>query len=282
MNNSNSESVTVTVLGMGAVGHPVAYAIAQGQLPGLVLKSIATSSAVNTERHIEEIHALSDLSLPTAVTPARLSDGDTLGQIVVECLPPAFFKEIAECIIRSRRHLLAASVGGLLRNSYLIPLAQQMGVRLLLPSGAIGGLDAVRAMAVDQSAQVHLSTEKPLSGFEQNEYLTQQGIKLSSVSEKTKLFSGNAADGIKHFPKNVNVVAALAFAGVGPERTQLSLWADPLRRFNKHSVSVKSASAELTALTLNLPHPDNPKTSALTSQSVIAALRNYKSTLTFI
>ena len=87
------------------------------------------------------------------------------------------------------------------------------------------------------------------------------------------MFEGNALDAVKAFPKNVNVAAALSFAGLGPEKTEVCVIADPEATLNSHEVCAEGVFGRLTAKTENKPSPRNAKSSYLASLSAIAELR---------
>lgn len=256
----------VTVLGLGAIGLPVAAAVARGEVAGLSLDSVAASSPGRAREKLAQAGI--------TATTIDLAETDRMADLVVECLPPSLFAPVARAVLTSRRTLLAASIGGLLRHPEIIHLAEAGAGRIVIPSGALGGLDAVRAIARHPEATIRLISAKPLSGFEQSAFLDEVGISVSKLVARTCLFEGSAAEGIHHFPKNVNVVAALALAGVGPTRTQLSLWADPELSANTHRVEAKSPISHFTAEIANLPDPANPRTSAITAQSLLAAMTN--------
>lgn len=259
-------SRSVTILGLGAIGLPVAAAVARGEIAGLSLHSVAASSPERARDKLEQSGIAAEV--------IDLADTDRMADLVVECLPPGLFAPVATAVLVSGRTLLAASIGGLLRHPEIIDLAEAGSGRIILPSGALGGLDAVRAIARHPDASIRLVSTKPVSGFEQSTYLDQMGISLSNIIERTCLFEGSAAEGVRHFPKNVNVVAALALAGVGPVKTRLSLWADPALSANIHRVEAHSPLSRFTAEIANLPDPANPRTSAITAQSLLAAMAN--------
>ncbi|MBN7776247.1 aspartate dehydrogenase [Nitratireductor aquimarinus] len=271
---TQSAPISVTIAGLGAIGFAVARAIDEGRVPGARLAAVSASDLEGAKAR------LSGFRTPPAILP--LDEAVLQGDIVVECLPPALFREVAEPVLKAGRTVLAVSVGALLANDDLPQIAAQNGGTLLLPSGAVGALDAVRAACQGDVRDVLLTTEKPVSGFQQSDYLTGKGIQLSEIAERTCLFEGSAREGIAHFPKNVNVVAALALAGIGADRTRLSLWADPALSSNCHSVRVESAAAEVSFRISNLPDPANPRTSALTAHSVVAALCNHVSAMRFV
>jgi aspartate dehydrogenase len=125
---------------------------------------------------------------------------------------------------------------------------------------------------------VKLVSRKPPSGLIGAPYLEASGITLSGVSEPLKLFEGSAREAIRGFPANVNVSVALALAGIGPDLTQVEIWADPGITRNIHRIEVDADSARLSMTIENIPS-DNPRTGRITALSVIACLRNLVSTL---
>jgi aspartate dehydrogenase len=84
---------------------------------------------------------------------------------------------------------------------------------------------------------------------------------------------GSVRDVAREFPANVNVAAAVSLAGIGPDRTQMEVWADPALQFNLHSVRVRSDSSDFSMSIQNRPSDENPATGRITSQSVAAYLR---------
>jgi aspartate dehydrogenase len=94
------------------------------------------------------------------------------------------------------------------------------------------------------------------------------------VHEPLKVFDGSAREGARGFPANVNVAAALALAGVGPDRTRLQIWADPTRTRNTHTIKVDADSVRFEMTIENIPTEEKPGTGRVTALSVIAALRS--------
>ncbi len=93
------------------------------------------------------------------------------------------------------------------------------------------------------------------------------------------MFAGSARDGARGFPANVNVAAALSLAGIGPDRTQMEIWADPALTRNTHRIVVEADSARLTMMIENVPSEENPKTGKITALSTLALLRGLVSPL---
>jgi aspartate dehydrogenase len=126
---------------------------------------------------------------------------------------------------------------------------------------------------------VTIETRKPPRGLDGAPYLVKHGIDVLAVNAPTVVFEGNALDAAAGFPANVNVAAALALAGVGPERTTVRIWADPEAERNMHTIRVEAAAARLTMTVENVPSEANPRTGKLTPLSVLACLRGMTSTL---
>jgi aspartate dehydrogenase len=103
--------------------------------------------------------------------------------------------------------------------------------------------------------------------------LVDRGIDISALTEPLRVFHGSAREAARGFPANVNVAAALALAGIGPDHTEVEVWADPGIDRNVQSVTVTSDAGEATMTMKNIPSPENPKTGRIVAQSVLATLR---------
>jgi aspartate dehydrogenase len=202
-----------------------------------------------------------------------------LAEIVVECAPAAVFRRIAEPAVRAGRILLVVSVGQLLEQGDLVELARASGARIIVATGALLGLDAVRAAAEGETFSVRMITRKPPRGLAGAPYLAEHGITLQNLRAPLKVFEGSARDGARGFPANVNVAAALSLAGIGPDRTRLEIWADPDLERNVHQIVVEAEAARFEMRIENVPSEDNPRTGRLTPLSVIAALNSLTATL---
>lgn len=257
----------VAVGGLGAIGLRVAAALDRGDLAGMRLSAV---SANNVERARSKLSAFK--SQPPVVQASQLAEA---ADIVIECLPARVFREIAEPAVQQGRHFLPLSVGALLDHLDLVERARQTGARIVVPTGALIGLDTVRAMAVGAIHEVRLETRKPPAGLAGAPYLEADGISLEGLSEAKRVFAGTAREAAKAFPANVNVAAALALAGVGPERTMVEVWADPAINRNQQSVTITSDSGEATMTIRNIPSEENPRTGRIVANSVIATLKRF-------
>jgi aspartate dehydrogenase len=234
-------------------------------LPGLTLAAVAARDPARASAR------LAAAGIATSVVP--LAELAQRADIVVESLPASVFLDIAEPAIDAGRIFMPLSVGALLDHLGLVDRAKRSGARIIVPTGALLGLDAVRAAAEGEIRSVTLITRKPPSGLAGAPYLVECGIALDRLAAPLKVFDGNALDGARGFPANVNVAAALALAGIGPERTRLEIWADPALQRNTHRVEVEADSARLTMIIENVPSSENPRTGRITALSVIACLR---------
>jgi aspartate dehydrogenase len=270
MTQSSDQPLRVALGGFGAIGGAVARRLDQG-LPGLRLVAVSARDIGKAEAK------MAGFARPVPVVPLEmLAD---MAEIVVECAPAAVFRRIAEPAIRAGRTLLVVSVGQLLAQDDLIERAGVTGARVIVATGALLGLDAVRAAAEGEISSVRMITRKPPRGLAGAPYLAEHGIALDGLEAPLKVFEGSARDGARGFPANVNVAAALSLAGIGPDRTQLEIWADPGLERNVHRIVVEAEAARFEMQIENVPTEANPRTGKLTPLSVVAALKSLSATL---
>lgn len=260
---TNKKPLRVGIAGLGAVGLEVAKRLIAG-VPGLILTAVAVRDVEKARRVLPQIGA--NILARSATELANDCD------VVVECLPPALFRDVAISAIDKGRIFMPLSVAQLLENGDLIERAREKGARILVPTGALIGLDAVRAAAEGTIHSVKMVTRKPPAGLEGAPYLHERGISVSGLKEPRKVFNGSAREGARGFPTNVNVAAALSLAGIGPDRTQLEIWADPTVTRNTHTITVDADTARFTMMIENIPS-ENPRTGKSVAPSTIAALR---------
>jgi aspartate dehydrogenase len=148
-----------------------------------------------------------------------------------------------------------------------------------MATGALLGLDAVRAAAKGEIYSVTMTTRKPSRSLRGAPHLDKIGVDVMALTEPTLLFDGSARDGARGFPANVNVAAALALAGIGPDRTRLQIWADPSLTRNTHTIKVDADSASFEMTIQNVPSPEKPGTGRITALSIVAALESLTSPL---
>ena len=256
------DQLKIGIVGLGAIGTALVQKFAQGAIPGAAL----TAVAVRRADHARAILAKHGLD----VQIAEIAELPSLTDVVIECAPPALLTTIAKPVLSAGKKLVVLSVAQLLANQDLISLAEQSGGQIIVPTGALIGLDAVSAAAEGKIVSVRMITRKPIAALSGAAYLVANGIEIEGISEPKLIFSGSAREAAKGFPTNVNVAAALSLAGIGPDRTQVEIWADPTVTRNTHKIEVEADSASFDMTIRNVPS-ENPRTGRITALSVIAA-----------
>src|SRR3984957_2630418 len=264
-----SETLRVAIAGLGPIGKGAAEALDQG-IDGLSLVAV---SVQNPEKHHNWLGTLKNQ--PAVVPIEALSD---LADIVIECAPAKLLRSIVAPTVSKGKTAIVLSAGALLENEDLIDIARQNGGQIVVPTGALIGLDAVTAAAVGEIHSVRMVTRKPVRGLAGAPFLVENNIDIDQIKEPLKIFDGSAREAAKGFPANLNVAVALSLAGIGPDRTRLEIWADPALTRNVHRVEVDSDSARFSMSIENIPS-ENPKTGRITALSVIALLRKQRAAL---
>jgi aspartate dehydrogenase len=268
--NYEAKSVTrVAIVGLGPIGRKVAEALDHG-IDGLVLAAVAVQ---NPEKHQDFMSALS--KAPPVLPIDGLVD---VADIVIECAPAKLLPSIVKPFVSKGKTAIVLSAGALLENEDLITLAKQHGGQIVVPTGALIGLDAVTAAAEGNIHSVRMVTRKPVKGLAGAPYIVENNIDIENITDPLKIFDGTAREAAKGFPANLNVAVALSLAGAGADATRLEIWADPALTRNVHRVEVDSDSARFSMTIENIPS-ENPKTGRITALSVIAYLRKQRAAL---
>jgi aspartate dehydrogenase len=262
--------LTIAIAGLGAIGLPVARRLDSG-ISGLKLVAVSARDQAAAGGRV------AGFKNPPAVV--SLAELPALADVVVECCPASQFAALAEATIDAGKIFMPLSVGALLDRMDLVERAAAKGARILVPTGALAGLDAVRAAAVGTIHTARIVTRKPPGGLKGAPYLALHNLDMDAITTPTCIFKGSARDGARGFPANVNVAAALSLAGIGPDRTELEIWADPTVTRNTHRIEIDSDATRLTFTIEGIPSEENPRTGKLTPLSVIACLTGLVSPL---
>ncbi len=255
----------VGIAGFGTIGRAVAQALVKG-MSGLELAAISSGSTEKATAVMAEL----GIKVPV-VDPSSLA---SVADVVVECAPTTAFMSIAEPALNAGCSLITVSGAAILENPSIVELAANSDGKIILATGALLGLDAVRAAAEGNIHSVTMVTKKPPTSLLKAKFVIENDISLDNLSEPLLIFKGSAREGALKFPSNVNVAAALGLAGIGPDHTQLEIWADPSRTRNTHFITVDADSARFELKIENVPTLENPGTGKITALSVIAALRS--------
>ena len=259
----------VGIVGLGAIGKPLCHALDRG-IRGLRLAGATARDRAKGEAFLKSLqHPAPFLDL------AALVDASDL---VVEASTQAHLEEIAPAALGAGKDLVILSCGALLRHKDWIDLAEARGCRIYVPSGAIAGLDGVKGARAGAVTSVTLEMRKPPRGLDGAPYIEQNRIDLAAITQETLIFDGPATEACPAFPANVNILAALSLAGVGPELTRLKLYAVPGLTRNTHRVTAEGEFGRFTLEIENVPS-ENPRTGRLSYLSTIALLRDLGATL---
>jgi aspartate dehydrogenase len=246
----------VGIVGMGVIGRRVADALTRG-IPGTTLAGVSV-------RRPATAGAYPVLALDELIERADL---------IVEAATQAALREFGPAVLSAGKHLMVLSVGALVGVlDGWAALAEKHGGRILVPSGAIAGLDGVKGAREGAITAVTMETRKPPRGLAGAPYIEEHRIDLERITGETLIFEGPATEAVRAFPANVNVVAALSLAGIGPERTRIKLYAVPGQARNQHRITVEGEFGTLRIEVENVPS-ENPRTGRLSYLSAIAMLR---------
>lgn len=193
--------------------------------------------------------------------------------LIIEAASGTVSAMVCEKAIEKGKDAMIMSVGGILKKNKLFTLAKKKRCRIILPSGAICGLDGVKSAGITRIKKVTLTTRKPPQGLKGAPYIVENNIDLDSITGEQVIFEGTADEAVKGFPKNVNVSAILSLAGVGPKKTKVKIVTSPEYMVNTHEIEVEGDFGRLITRTENVPSPDNPKTSFLAALSAVATLK---------
>lgn len=259
------KSLKVGIAGFGTIGQVVGKALDNG-MDGLELTAITSGNLDKAKQN------LSGYKKSVAVVAAE-SLADNV-DIVIECAPTSAFMSVAEPTLKQGKILVTVSGAAILQNPDIIDVAKNNGGQIILATGALLGLDAVRAAAESTIHSVTMVTRKPPTSLTKAKFIVENNIDISNLTEPLQVFKGSAREGAEKFPSNVNVAAALGLAGVGADKTQLEIWADPTKTRNTHYINVDADSASFALTIENVPTIENPGTGRITALSVITALRS--------
>ena len=254
----------VAIAGYGAIGRELTRRIARG-IDGVELTAIGARNRARVEPDLRELGISPHIGAIDALEP--------YADLVVEAAPAALLPTIAEPFLRAGKEVVVLSAGALLDNPDLVELARAHGGTITVPSGALLGLDAIGACAEAEISSVRMTTRKPVAGLVGAPALQESGVELGpDLDRPLRVFAGTAREAARGFPANLNVAVALALAGIGPDRTEVEIWADPAVTRNTHTIVVESDVADLAMTIENVPS-ENPRTGRITALSVVHLLR---------
>ena len=269
--NPSRNKVRIGVIGCGAIGSRIAASIQKD-------KDMAKFCCLSGLYDIDEEKALQlakKLKLNVRVIKFSLNELIHDCDCVVEAVNAKDTRPIIREALKAKKHVMAMSVGKLLNAQDLISLAKINKCKILLPSGAVAGIDAIKAASLAPIKRITLTTRKPPIGFRNTTYFVKKGIDLSKIKKETVIFEGNVDAAVKLFPQNINVAATVALACHDKEKVQVRIITSPKYRTNSHEIDIQGDFGRMTARTDNVVCPDNPKTSYLAVLSGIQTLKQF-------
>jgi len=260
----------ISIIGCGTIGSEIAMAIDRNEinLHLVCLCDVEKKKAVDLRSRLKNI------------TP---NISDTVGEAVSHCdlvfeaTHVGAIKEIAGECFKIKKDLFVMSVGGLVIYPEVLEKIKSAGRKVFFPAGAIAGLDGISALKLSGIESITLKSTKPLKSLINSpgldQFLKSTNKKIEDIHQAETIFDGSVKEAVPLFPQNVNVSAALALTGAGPEKTRVTVVADPLINKNIHEVMCISKAGTAYTKTENVPHPRNPKTSYLAILSAISRLK---------
>jgi aspartate dehydrogenase len=263
----------VAILGGGVIARLFLEHARRGEMDGAEIVAIAGRSEASRGKALAR-----EFAVPFVVGVKKLIEARP--EVVIEAASHGAVREHAEALLSNGVAVIVLSGGALCDDELRARLeraAAKHGALLYLPSGGIGGLDALKAACAAGVDEVSIAVTKPPAAWKGIAYVEKLKIDLDRLAGPVTLFEGTARDGVPHFPANVNIAAVLSLAGVGFERTRLKVVADPALRFNTHSITIKGKTGTMSLRFESVPSPDNPKTAMLACYSALAAFRQFNS-----
>jgi len=263
--------VKIGIIGCGAIGSRMAEAIVKD-----FRKDCRLVGLYDTNRYkIEKL--ANKLSLKIKID-TNLQELIKNCDCMIEATSAKDIRSIVKATLEAKKSILVMSVGRLLNCADLFRTARKNKCYILLPSGAIAGVDAIKAAGLRHLKKITLTTRKPPAGLMHNEYLNKKGIDLMKIKKETVLFSGSVTSAVKKFPQNINVAATIALAAQVKAKKfpfQVRIMTSPKYKRNIHEIEVEGDFGKMISRTENVPCPDNPKTSYLAVLSGLQTLKQY-------
>jgi len=262
----------IGLLGCGAIGSEIALAIDGGRIKDAALTHVYDASAGASDSLVS---ALKNSAVEITANPNLLFTSRV--DIVVEAASQSALRDAALAVMQNRKDLMIMSVGALLDDAIrdvIVEASVEFGTRIIVPTGAIAGLDGIRAVQ-SELRSVTLTTTKHPDSLRGAPFFEGSGTSADDIDSPTVLFEGPAAEAVSLFPANVNVAAALSLSGIGGDSTAVRIVADPDATRNTHRIDASGAFGRMSFEIENKPSERNPKTSRLAALSAIDALGRY-------
>lgn len=258
-------------------GGTIARLVLEHRLPGIEICAIAGRNAASRGAALAR-----EFGIPYVLGRDALLA--TRPAVVVEAASHDAVREHLVALLDAGVGVLVLSAGALADDDLRQTAeraAARSGALFHVPSGGIGGLDALKTACLAGVDQVSIEVAKPPAAWKGIPYVDALGVDLERMASARTLFEGPARQGVPHFPQNVNIAAVLSIAGIGMDRTHLRVVADPALKLNTHTIRISGAAGRVTVVLENVPAPQNLKTSWLACYSALAALKSIQSKIRY-
>ena len=262
------KKIRIGIVGCGAIGRALAKFIDKK------LNKVASLSAL-CDLDLARALLLKNSLKRSKPVVAELDNLIKKSDLVIECASPKISYQAAKKAISKKKNILIMSIGGIIsREKELFALARKNKSFIYLPSGAICGIDGLKALSLVGIKKVTITTRKPTKALEGAEYIIKKKINLRRIKKETVIFKGNALGAIKNFSKNINVAGLLSIAGIGTKKTVVWIITSPKYKRNSHEVQIESKAGKITTISENVAFTENPKTSYMAALSAMAVLKS--------
>lgn len=258
----------IGLLGCGAIGTDIAIAIDLGIIDAK-LTHIYDFSKEASKKLAAKLKNKPMITENVGLLAAAPVD------LIIEAASQEAVKDNALTILQNRKDIMMMSVGALLDETILeiiIDACKDFNKRIYLPSGAIAGLDGIRAVKSELDSLTLVTTKNP-NALKGAKFFDTSKINLDDLKSRTMLYEGTAEDAVKQFPANINIAALLSLAGIGKIRTKVRIIADPMVEKNIHEIFAEGKFGKFSIRVENVPSESNPKTSRLAILSAIECLK---------
>jgi aspartate dehydrogenase len=259
----------VGIVGGGTIARLFLEHIRKGDLGDARVVAIAGRSDASRGNALAQEFDVPFVTSLDAVVAAR-------PDVVVEAASHEAVREYAERLLERGIAVIVLSGGALANDDLRARLeraAEKSGALMYVPSGGIGGLDALKAACIAGVESVSITVMKPARAWKNIEYVGKLDVDLDNLPGPYTLYEGPARQGVPLFPANVNIAAVLSMAGCGFDRTTLKVIADPALQTNTHLIEINGRTGRISIRLENVPAPENPKTAWLACYSALAALK---------
>lgn len=253
----------VGIAGAGAIGQLLAKALDRGEVRAELV------GLTDPDRALAEKVA-AGLTRPVALL--SLDELVSRADLVVEAARQEALAEIVPKVLGAGKDLMVMSAGGLIGHEEWFRMAEERGRKIYVPSGAIAGLDGLKAACRGRVDLVTLTSRKPVNALRGTKYVVEKGIDVESLKTETVIFEGPPEEACKAFPTTSNVAASLRLAVGASVNVKVRVAAVPGGTQNVHEITAQGEFGCLRMVVENVPSASNPRTSALAAMSALATL----------